>query len=104
MAPNQLEIFLPRHIAYSRFLTSVYRHEDLPFRSGDRFSCARFDVEVLEAHDGEPNHLRFSFHAPLDDARYVFLYPASSGMIRLTMPPVGGRFRLPPPAWPFFGP
>jgi hypothetical protein len=102
-APNVLEVFLPRHIAFSRFLTSVYRHEGLPFRSGDRFSCARFDVEILEAHDGEPDHLRFSFPEELDDPRYVFLYPAGSGMIHLTMPPVGGRFRLPPPAWPFAG-
>src|SRR5262249_26967704 len=101
---NQLEIFLPRYIGYSRFLTSVYRHEDLPFRAGDRFSCARFDVEVLETLDGEPTRLRFSFRAPLDDPRYVFLYAAGSGMIRLTMPPVGGRFRLPPPSWPFAWP
>lgn len=100
---NVLDVFLPRQIEYSRFLTSVYRHEDLPFQAGDHLSCARFDVDVLDAHDGEPNHLRFSFPAPLDDPRYVFLYPAGSGMIRLTMPPVGGRFRLPPPAWPFAG-
>jgi hypothetical protein len=103
VAPNVLEVFLPQRIAYSRFLTSVYRHEDEPFRSGDHFSCARFDVEIVDALDGEPNHLRFSFRRPLDDPRSIFLYPAGTGMIRLTMPPVGGRFRLPPPAWPFAG-
>jgi hypothetical protein len=103
VAPNVLEVFLPRHLLGSRFLTSVYRHEDLPFKTGDRLSCARFDVEIVEAFGGEPTHLRFSFPDSLDDRRYVFLYPAVSGIIRLTMPPVGGRFRLPPPAWPFFG-
>jgi hypothetical protein len=101
IAPNVLDVFVPRPIVGSRFLTSVYRHEDLPFRAGDRLSCSRFDVEVIDARGGEPSHLRFSFPLTLDDPRYVFLYPADSGMIRLTIPPVGGRFRLPPPVWPF---
>jgi hypothetical protein len=100
VAPTVLDVVLPQPIVGSRFLTSVYRHERSPFRPGDRFSRPRFDVEVLETSEGEPTHLRFRFPLDLDDPRYVFLYPADAGMVRLTMPHVGERFRLPPPVWP----
>ena len=104
VAPTVLDIVLPSPIVGTRFLTSVYRHESLPFHSGDRVVSPRFDVEVLEVSEGEPKHLRFRFPADLDDPRYVFLYPAGTGMVRLTMPRVGERSRLPPPAWPSIGP
>src|SRR5581483_7462271 len=88
VSPTVLDVLLPRPIPGARFLTSVYRHESLPFHTGDRLSCARFEVQIMDTSDGEPTHLRFSFPVTLDDPRYLFLYPEGSRMVQVAMPRV----------------
>jgi hypothetical protein len=82
------------------FLNSVYRHGSSRFRLGEVLQCARFEVTVLAAEQGEPTSLRFEFPVSVDDARYVFLYSTPHGLIRLTPPPLGTTLRLPVPTWP----
>jgi hypothetical protein len=97
---NILDLRLQHVHADPAFLNSVYRHGSSGFRVGDFLPCARFEVRVLATEEGEPTWLRFEFPVSVDDSRYVFLYSAPQGLIRMTPPSLGTTVHLPAPTWP----
>ncbi|HKU37595.1 MAG TPA: hypothetical protein VJR89_05590, partial [Polyangiales bacterium] len=97
---RSLEIRLPGRPRGGTFSGSVYRAEDRPFFAGQRIITPRFSVEILAADGGEPVWMRFTFPNSLDWDGYRFVYPFRQGVLRLTLPPIGGRLMLPPPAFP----
>jgi hypothetical protein len=100
VAANVLELGLREQPVDPPFLLSVYRRQTSLFHDGEIIPSDRFDVAVLKTVAGEPTRLRFTFRSSLDDPRYVFLYPMPRGLVRLRLPRVGERVRLPAPAWP----
>lgn len=85
------------------FDRSVYAREDVSFRRGQRVAGSRFTIDVAEDNAGKPTRLRFTFRHDLDDERYVFLYPFTSGLRRLTLPPIAASYTLPAPVAPGLG-
>jgi hypothetical protein len=79
---------------------SLYRAPAEPLATGDRIALDGMEVTVLAAAQGEPSHLRIRFDRSLDDASFVLLHATPRGLVRVSIPPVGGRIRLSPPATP----
>jgi hypothetical protein len=102
VAPRVLDLRLPAAPSGNSFSNSAYRSESARFRAGEWYPGPRFNVAIVATADGQPIHLRFVFPVSLDDARYVFLYPTTAGLVRLQLPRVGEQLSLPAPAWPSF--
>ncbi|HKP64664.1 MAG TPA: hypothetical protein VJV78_48340 [Polyangiales bacterium] len=79
---------------------SNYRPEDAPFAVGDEVHLDGLHVKVLAVYGGQPVRTRFTFDAPLEDPRYVFLHPTERGLRRVLLPGVGERIRLKRPTYP----
>jgi hypothetical protein len=102
VAPRVLDLRLTPTPSGNSFSNSAYRSESAKFRAGEWYPGPRFNVAIVATSDGQPSHIRFVFPAALDDARYVFLYPTTAGLVRLQLPRVGEQLSLPAPAWPSF--
>jgi hypothetical protein len=98
--PSADTLELEAATGFSDLRHSAYRREDRDFHAGERWPGERFSVEVLATDHGVPRHLRFVFAHPLEDARYLFLYPTAEGLRTFSLPPVGATRPLPQPALP----
>jgi hypothetical protein len=99
-ASNQLRLDFPDPLEGAPFVPMVYRRPGLTFYPGQSFSNRVFSVLVETVRNGEPSRLLFTFHANLNDPRYIFLYPNKNGLQPLKLPRVGETTKLRPPAWP----
>jgi hypothetical protein len=79
---------------------SLQRPRSQPFAAGARERAGDIEVIVEAVQSGQPTRTRFVFPKSLDDAEYVFLYPAADGLRVIRMPPVGAELSLPPPRTP----
>jgi hypothetical protein len=98
-AINVLRIEFPDDLIDEPFRRSVYR-TDCDFQAGERIPGPVFDVTVDSLRHGQPHRLTMVFQAPLEDPRYLFMYPTEHGLEPLQLPRIGETKRLPPPAWP----
>lgn len=99
IADDAIEVRVLQGVA-PPFANSLYRSGASPLASGDVVEVDGMRVTVLEAPGGEPLQLRFEFERSLDDPRFVFLHATPRGLVRIALPPVGKKVRLPPPAVP----
>jgi hypothetical protein len=79
---------------------SLTRSADEGLRAGQRFDVRGLRIDVLATRAGQPVHARYTFEVPLEDASLVWLHSTSTGLRRLSLPPVGRTLRLPPPVLP----
>lgn len=100
IAPCAIELRSTNPAGLVGFRNSSYRLDSDDFHVGQRVIAPNLYVDVMAVESGIPTRLRFTFHEAIEDSRYLFLYPQSEGLVRLTLPAVGGTIRLAPPAWP----
>lgn len=79
---------------------SFTRSESDVLAVGAQTHVAGMDVTVLQTHQGQPTHIRFSFDVPLENERLAFLHSTPRGLERLALPPVGSTLQLPAPIMP----
>ncbi|NVB42492.1 hypothetical protein G6O69_32010 [Pseudenhygromyxa sp. WMMC2535] len=83
-----------------------FRRDEARLRTGEVLEYPTLRVEILaDTDDGHPTKVRFRFARDLDDPQYLFMISTPKGLMRWTVPPVGGRgvvpfARLPPPEDP----
>ena len=100
VAANVLDILFPEPVDGNAFTPMVYRQSGTGFFPGQTFQNSTFEVEVKMVRGVQPRHLRFTFQAPLEDPRYLFMYPTKKGIEPIELPALGESIRLEPPAWP----
>jgi hypothetical protein len=79
---------------------SNYRPLDAPMKVGDEVKLSGMQVKVVSVLRGQPARALFTFDAPLEDPRYLFLHPTERGLRRVRLPAVGERIRLRRPVYP----
>ncbi|MDI1443041.1 hypothetical protein [Polyangium sp. 6x1] len=77
------------------FQERVFRSRRAVVPAGTRVRTGEFEAEVVEAREGAPARVRFTFGRSLDDPKLRFLSFQGQRLARITMPPVGGTFVLP---------
>jgi hypothetical protein len=100
VGPNAFELSVLTAEVDRMAAGSNYRPSDKPMAVGDEFKLQGLQVKVISVIDGQPARARFTFDAPLEDPRYVFLHPTERGLRRVKLPEVGQRIRLRRPVYP----
>lgn len=101
LADNVLELVVLTRNVELMATGSNYRPADKPFHPGDTVMFAGIRAQVQRVLFGQPQSVRFTFPASVDDPRYLFLFSTQRGLRKLTMPAVGERLRLMRPVYPY---
>jgi hypothetical protein len=100
VAPNAFELAVLTSDVDRMAAGSNYRPLDKPLHVGDEVQLDGMKVKVLATIAGQPARALFTFDAPLEDARYVFLHPTERGLRRVRLPAIGERIRIRRPFYP----
>ncbi len=100
VADNAIELVVLTSDVAMMAVGGNYRPANEPFHVGDVLRVDGVRVDVLRVLFGQPQAVRFTFPASVDDPRYWFLYPGERGLRRVVMPKVGERLRLRRPMYP----
>ena len=100
IAPNAFELLVLASDLDETMAGSLYRSKKRPMVMGRSFRVDGMRVQVLGTIGGNPWRTRFTFDQSVDDGQYLFLHSTPTGMRRISMPPVGGKLRLPMPSPP----
>jgi hypothetical protein len=98
---HSFDLYVLSNDVRDAFAGSVHRPRTEPFVVGQRMHLRGMHVQVLGVSDGNPNALRFTFDAPLDDPRVLVLHATPEGLQRLTLPAAGEALLLPRAAVPW---
>jgi hypothetical protein len=99
-APNVIELAVFSNELEDTMVGSLYRSKTAGFRPGDVVTIPGMRVEVLRTEGPHPWRTRITFEPSLDDPSYLFLHSMPDGIRPFTMPPVGEKLQLAPPARP----
>jgi hypothetical protein len=100
IAPNAFELAVLTSDVERMAAGSNFRPAEMPMAVGDEVTLRGMRAMVVAVLRGQPVRTRFTFDAPLEDPRYVFLHPTLRGLRRVQMPAVGERIRLKRPIFP----
>lgn len=100
VAPNAFDLAVLTSDVERMAAGSNYRPSEMPMRVGDEVKLRGLHARVMSVLQGQPVRTRFTFDAPLEDPRYVFLHPTERGLRRVQLPPVGQRIRIKRPLYP----
>jgi hypothetical protein len=79
---------------------TLYRSRGERFHDGQRITLPGMQVELLRTLHGNPFRTRFTFDVSLDSPDFVLLCSAPAGLLRVPIPKVGERVRLPRASYP----
>ncbi len=100
IADNVLDVAVLSDDVDETMAGSLYRSAERPLLVGDRVELDGLAVEVQRISRSNPWRVRYTFERSLDDPSFVFIHSTDQGLVRVQIPPVGMKKRLPMPQPP----